>query len=49
MMPGMTVDPTKFGTEQTPTTADESVVGSPYWMAPEIIEQKGASTASDIW
>jgi serine/threonine protein kinase len=28
---------------------DNEVVGSPYWMAPEIIEQSGASTASDIW
>lgn len=26
-----------------------SVVGTPYWMAPEIIEMNGASTASDIW
>lgn len=28
---------------------DRSVVGSPYWMAPEIVEQSGATTASDIW
>ncbi|QIW97978.1 hypothetical protein AMS68_003496 [Peltaster fructicola] len=26
-----------------------SVVGSPYWMAPEVIELSGATTASDIW
>lgn len=25
------------------------VVGTPYWMAPEIIEMSGFSTASDIW
>ena len=28
---------------------DTQVVGSPYWMAPEVIEQSGASSASDIW
>jgi serine/threonine protein kinase len=28
---------------------DTSVAGTPNWMAPEIIELKGASTASDIW
>jgi serine/threonine protein kinase len=28
---------------------DTEVVGSPYWMAPEVIEQAGASTASDVW
>lgn len=28
---------------------DNEVVGSPYWMAPEVIEQSGATTASDVW
>jgi serine/threonine protein kinase len=29
--------------------SDSSVVGTPYWMAPEVIELAGASTSSDIW
>lgn len=29
--------------------ADNEVVGSPYWMAPEVIEQSGATAASDVW
>lgn len=29
--------------------ADDTVIGTPYWMAPEIIELQGASTKSDIW
>ena len=28
---------------------DESVVGTPYWMAPEIIEMSGPTAACDIW
>ncbi|GAA5904546.1 serine/threonine-protein kinase [Sporobolomyces salmoneus] len=29
--------------------SDSAVVGSPYWMAPEVVDQTGATTASDIW
>ncbi|TIC31126.1 Pkinase-domain-containing protein [Wallemia mellicola] len=38
-----------FGVATQAHLADNSVVGSPFWMAPEVIEQSGASTASDIW
>ncbi|KAH7885180.1 hypothetical protein F5I97DRAFT_1883246 [Phlebopus sp. FC_14] len=41
-----------FGVASSTTTgavSDDVVVGSPYWMAPEVIEQSGATTASDIW
>ncbi|TMW56909.1 hypothetical protein Poli38472_002834 [Pythium oligandrum] len=31
------------------TQKSHSVVGSPYWMAPEVIEMAGWSFASDIW
>lgn len=34
---------------KTSSLTDAAVVGSPYWMAPEIIELSGATTASDIW
>ncbi|KDE07893.1 STE/STE11/CDC15 protein kinase [Microbotryum lychnidis-dioicae p1A1 Lamole] len=29
--------------------SDSDVVGSPYWMAPEVVDQSGATTASDVW
>ncbi|EIW81107.1 hypothetical protein CONPUDRAFT_104294 [Coniophora puteana RWD-64-598 SS2] len=40
-----------FGVASTAAagTSDDAVVGSPYWMAPEVIEQSGATTASDVW
>jgi serine/threonine protein kinase len=46
-----TVKLADFGVASTAAAglADAAVVGSPYWMAPEIIEQCGATTASDIW
>ncbi|KAG8846902.1 hypothetical protein FRB96_001747 [Tulasnella sp. 330] len=46
-----TVKLADFGVAATPTggITDAAVVGSPYWMAPEVIEQTGATTASDIW
>ncbi|KTW29884.1 hypothetical protein T552_01088 [Pneumocystis carinii B80] len=34
---------------RTSSLSDFTVVGSPYWMAPEVIELSGATTASDIW
>ncbi|KAH8693148.1 serine-threonine kinase SepH [Talaromyces proteolyticus] len=39
-----------FGVASRTTGLHESsVVGTPYWMAPEVIELSGATTASDIW
>ncbi|KAJ0914552.1 putative protein kinase STE-STE-Pl family [Helianthus annuus] len=43
---------TDFGVAMKLTEADvntHSVVGTPYWMAPEVIEMSGVCTASDIW
>ncbi|KAJ7766474.1 hypothetical protein DFH07DRAFT_1058607 [Mycena maculata] len=45
-----TVKLADFGVAANTTSVnDGAVVGSPYWMAPEVIEQSGATTASDIW
>ncbi|KAJ3981765.1 hypothetical protein F5890DRAFT_1417072 [Lentinula detonsa] len=48
-----TVKLADFGVASSTTVPSGSssadVVGSPYWMAPEVIEQSGATTASDIW
>ncbi|RPA81808.1 hypothetical protein BJ508DRAFT_414518 [Ascobolus immersus RN42] len=39
-----------FGVATKTSQANETtIVGTPYWMAPEIIQLAGASTASDIW
>ncbi|XP_042498274.1 MAP3K epsilon protein kinase 1-like isoform X2 [Macadamia integrifolia] len=42
-----------FGVATKLTEADiythSAVVGTPYWMAPEVIEMSGVSAASDIW
>lgn len=36
-------------TKLNEVAGDSAVVGSPYWMAPEVVEMLGASPASDIW
>lgn len=39
-----------FGVARRLVGFDEMLVlGSPYWMAPEIVQLAGSSTASDIW
>lgn len=38
-----------FGVATKSNVSESSVVGTPYWMAPEVIELSGATTASDIW
>jgi len=39
-----------FGVATKQSGLDQSsVVGTPYWMAPEVIELSGATTAADIW
>ena len=43
-----TVKLADFGIAST-TNGTQDVAGSPYWMAPEIVELNGATTASDVW
>jgi len=38
-----------FGTAKSVKSNKFTVVGTPYWMAPEIIEMSGGGTAADIW
>jgi serine/threonine protein kinase len=38
-----------FGVATKSNVGEHSVVGTPYWMAPEVIQLSGATTASDIW
>eukprot|EP01126_Amoeba_proteus_P059492 TRINITY_DN7771_c1_g2_i4.p1 TRINITY_DN7771_c1_g2~~TRINITY_DN7771_c1_g2_i4.p1 ORF type:complete len:497 (-),score=119.49 TRINITY_DN7771_c1_g2_i4:139-1563(-) len=38
-----------FGTAKEDVGKTFTVIGTPYWMAPEIIEVSGARTTSDIW
>ena len=47
-----TVKLADFGVSTSTLAAPDKeaqVVGTPYWMAPEIIQLSGASSASDIW
>eukprot|EP01094_Clydonella_sp_ATCC50884_P002136 TRINITY_DN11643_c0_g1_i1.p1 TRINITY_DN11643_c0_g1~~TRINITY_DN11643_c0_g1_i1.p1 ORF type:complete len:1085 (-),score=383.55 TRINITY_DN11643_c0_g1_i1:312-3566(-) len=48
---GGTVKLADFGiaAEVSSTAENSSIMGTPYWMAPEIIELNGATTKSDIW
>lgn len=38
-----------FGVATRSNLGESSVVGTPYWMSPEVIQLSGATTASDIW
>ncbi|KAI8823744.1 uncharacterized protein EV422DRAFT_618547 [Fimicolochytrium jonesii] len=38
-----------FGIASKVNATSNAVAGSPYWMAPEVIELAGATTASDVW
>ncbi len=38
-----------FGLAVNANDADMDVAGTPYWLAPEVVEMSGASSASDVW
>ncbi|KAJ3016185.1 hypothetical protein HKX48_004168 [Thoreauomyces humboldtii] len=38
-----------FGIASKVNASSKAVAGSPYWMAPEVIELSGATTSSDVW
>ena len=38
-----------FGTSAMLNAKQESALGTPFWMAPEVINMEGAVTASDVW
>eukprot|EP01127_Copromyxa_protea_P019021 TRINITY_DN6095_c0_g2_i1.p1 TRINITY_DN6095_c0_g2~~TRINITY_DN6095_c0_g2_i1.p1 ORF type:complete len:245 (+),score=50.08 TRINITY_DN6095_c0_g2_i1:175-909(+) len=38
-----------FGTSKADDNKSFTVIGTPYWMAPEIIKGTGSTTYSDIW
>ena len=42
-------DPDDAGPRRSSLAGEHEVQGTPYWMAPEVIEMGGATAASDVW